>query len=133
MRQTDEHFAALLDTTRGATELPSRDRPGHPADERAWTLYSERRERDRWFGQNLFWEPGWDLLLYLYDAAETGNQTVSARNLLAAPFALSEDSMARWLDMMEDCGLLRQNLDATVSLTPKAKTAIVGYFDSTQR
>lgn len=63
-------------------------------------LYCERRRRAAWFSDDLFWEPAWDLLLYLYDASEAGRATVPIDRALQACAAVSEESARRWIHLL---------------------------------
>jgi len=84
-----------------ARHLPARARallfpPRYPAGAAA-QLYCERRRRQKWFGARGFWEPSWDILLYLFDAWETGVVSVAAGQLGCLGIAVSSDSIERWL------------------------------------
>ena len=67
-------------------------------------LYALRRLRDERFGVELFSEPGWDLLLYLYIAAcENGPVCISdACNGAAAP----PTTALRWIRQLEEARLV---------------------------
>lgn len=94
-------------------------------------LYCERRKRESWFDAGLFWEPSWDLLLYLYDAHQAGQDSVTIKSISKAPFTVSDDSTARWLDLLIGKGYVvtADGLKA-VALTTKATAAIGGYLSS---
>ncbi len=99
----------------------------------AGRLYCERRRREAWFDEGMFWEPSWDLLLYLYDAFESGQLSLSIRSFSNAPFAISEESTARWLELLVVHGyIVIGDETETVSLTPKATRAIRGFLGAAE-
>jgi len=104
----------------------------HPAPTGlAGRLYCERRRREAWFDAGMFWEPGWDLLLYMYDAFEAGQTSLSIISFSNAPFAVSEESTARWLELLVVHGyIVLAKAAESVSLTPKATTAIRGFLNT---
>ena len=87
-----------------------------PVDEditvkRARHLYALRRRRDERFGTDLFSEPAWDLLLYLYiSGSQNGAICISdACNGAAAP----PTTALRWIRQLEDARLVVREGDPT--------------------
>lgn len=94
-------------------------------------LYSERRRRERWFGPRLFWEPSWDILLYLYAAHEDGDDLVSVAQLADLDIAVSADSVARWIALLRDQKLVSLGVRdgaASLSLTQHGLLTMSGYL-----
>ena len=61
-----------------------------------------RRERSAIFGEGLFSEPAWDILLELF-AAQLGNRTLGLADLTRiAP----QSTLARWVSALEERGLV---------------------------
>lgn len=104
--------------------------------DRALTLQAQSRHRSAMFSakQYAFYDPGWDILLHLFIGYERG-----------APVAVKEACQAvgvsppvglRWLDFMEQQGLLRRWDDeidrerSLIGLTPAAMEAMLQYLDA---
>lgn len=67
-------------------------------------LYSQRRQRDRYFPPSLFGEPAWDLLLALFIAHEEGRELSVAEACKAA--GVGSRAGRTWLAKLEDAGLI---------------------------
>lgn len=98
---------------------------GHAADERSvfealehdsdtWLLvaediYRERQRRREFFGEDLFGEPAWDMLLDLY-IAEKKNKRVSVTAACIGANCPGTTAL-RWLQQLEERGLLVREAD----------------------
>lgn len=91
-----------------------------------------RRNRDRFFGQELFADPAWDMLLELY-ASALAQFRVSISNLCIAA-AVPATTALRWIKQLEDAGLIVRRPDPTdgrrcfISLSNQALEAMNSYF-----
>lgn len=75
------------------------------------SVLKARRERSEIFGEGLFSDPAWDILLELF-AAELANRKSSLADLSAiAP----QSTLARWLVALQDRGLVECEADALQS------------------
>lgn len=72
-------------------------------------LIKLRRMRDRMLGENLFADPGWDILLDLFAAREEG-QPVSVSSLCIAA-AVPPTTALRWITNMTEAGYLVRRQD----------------------
>ncbi|MDT7934063.1 MAG: hypothetical protein RQ833_05600 [Sphingomonadaceae bacterium] len=79
----------------------------------AGQLYLERRQRVAFFGGGLFWEPAWDLLLYLYDAIENGVAAVERERAARACATVSDASAERWITMLCTQGFAPERRDSS--------------------
>ncbi len=98
----------------------------------AGRLYAERRRRESWFGEQLFWEPSWDILLYLYDAQDAGVSSVSLDRLLRAEFALSKDSIDRWVALLAEKKLIEVKMingSPIIGLSARGRMSMEGYLE----
>lgn len=109
-------------------ETPSRDQLIGLAKR----LYAGRSRRKAFLTSELFGEPGWDMLLALFNA-EAGGHRLTVTSLCAA--SLSPDTTAlRWLERLGQLDLVRRvknPLDGRVffvDLQPAARTAINSYL-----
>lgn len=97
-------------------------------------LLRARRERSRFFGERLFSDPAWDMLLELY-AAELSQRRVSVGGL-ATGSGTPMTTALRWIDALVKDGLAERRqdpLDARrvfVSLTIKGSHAMDAYLQS---
>ncbi|MAX00736.1 MAG: hypothetical protein CMN72_14060 [Sphingomonas sp.] len=95
-------------------------------------LIRARRLRERFFTDELFADPAWDMLLDLFAAELEGNQ-VSVSSLCIAA-AVPPTTALRWISNLTDAGLLRREADPLdrrrvfLALTPKATRAMRDYF-----
>jgi DNA-binding MarR family transcriptional regulator len=95
-------------------------------------LYAGRSRRKDFLTPELFGEPGWDMLLALFNAEAGGNRlTVSS---LCAASLCPETTALRWLDRLGQLDLVRRvkhPLDGRVffiDLQPAARSSINSYL-----
>jgi len=95
-------------------------------------LYAGRSRRKDFLTSEMFGEPGWDMLLALFNA-EAGGHRLTVTSLCAA--SLCPDTTAlRWLERLGQLDLIRRvknPLDGRVffvDLQPAARTAINSYL-----
>jgi hypothetical protein len=69
-----------------------------------------RRRRDTIFGNGLFADPAWDMLLDLFLARERGLRPVSTSSLCIAA-AVPATTALRWIDILVRRGLLSRHAD----------------------
>jgi hypothetical protein len=90
-----------------------------------------RRLRDRFFGEGLFEDPAWDMLLDLFAAGLERTQ-VSVSSLCIAA-AVAPTTALRWIGRLTEAGLLDRAADpadrrrAFVTLSPRADAAMHRY------
>jgi len=91
-----------------------------------------RRLRDRYFDQELFADPAWDILLELLHA-EAAQYRVAISSLCIAAHVPATTAL-RYIASMTDSGLLRRRPDPSdgrrmfIELTPRASDALHCYF-----
>jgi DNA-binding MarR family transcriptional regulator len=91
-----------------------------------------RRLRARFFDEELFADPAWDILLELL-LAEVSQCRVAVSSLCIAAHVPATTAL-RYISSMTDAGLLRRRSDPTdgrrvfVELTPQASNALHSYF-----
>ena len=91
-----------------------------------------RRLRSRFFAENLFGDPAWDMLLDLLQA-ELAQHRVPVSSLCIAA-AVPATTALRWIKSMTDAGLFVRRADphdgrrVFVELSPGASAAMRGYF-----
>lgn len=91
-----------------------------------------RRRRDAMFGEDLFGEPSWDLLLELY-AAELSQQKMSITSACFAS-AVAPTTALRWIAKLERDGWARREADPLdgrrywLSLTPQGVSAMRSFL-----
>lgn len=91
-----------------------------------------RRLRSRFFDEELFADPAWDMLLDLLQA-ELAQHRVPVSSLCIAA-AVPATTALRWIKSMTDAGLFLRRSDphdgrrVFVELSPGASTALRGYF-----
>lgn len=96
-----------------------------------------RRLRDGFFGEGLFEEPAWDMLLDLF-AAELEGARVSVSSLCIAA-AVAPTTALRWIVRMTDEGLFERRPDprdrrrAFMALSPRGAAAMRGYVAALTR
>jgi len=94
----------------------------------------ERRNRDKFFPENLFADPAWDMLLELY-AAELGQIRVATASLCAGA-AVPPTTALRWISTLERAGLINRRNDPLdgrrifVALSAKGVSSMEAYFES---
>lgn len=96
-------------------------------------MIDARRTRDRHFGDSLFGEPAWDILLALY-AAELAQMRVTTSQLCLGA-AVPATTALRWIGNLDEAGLLERRNDpfdgrrVFVNLTDKARETFRSYFE----
>ena len=95
-------------------------------------IYNARSKRKHFVGAELFGEPGWDMLLALFNAETIGHRlTVSS---LCAASQSPDTTALRWIERLGQLDLIRREkspLDGRVffiDLQPSARTAIDAYL-----
>lgn len=133
-----------LAESEGATGLADR-RPTFDAGPTDLALDSQtvrhalraRRLRDAFFGDGLFEEPAWDMLLDLF-AAELEGARVSVSSLCIAA-AVAPTTALRWITRLVAEGLFERRPDlhdrrrAFIALSPHGAAAMRGYVAALQR
>jgi hypothetical protein len=100
-------------------------------------LIRARRLRDQFFGDSLFEDPAWDMLLDLY-AADLERARVSVSSLCIAA-AVAPTTALRWIGRMTDAGLFERQPDpfdrrrAYMALSAQAIGGMRGYFTAVTR
>ncbi len=96
-----------------------------------------RRLRDSFFGDNLFEDPAWDMLLDLY-AARLEVQQVSVSSLCIAS-AVAATTALRWIGRMTQAGMFVRDPDpndrrrAFITLSARALAGMEGYAVAVRR
>lgn len=104
--------------------------------DRALTLQAQSRHRSALFSASkyAFQDPAWDILIYLFIGHERA--TMMSTKEACETVGVSLDTGLRWLNFMEQQGLLRRSCEETdrekslVDLTPAAVKTIREYLDS---
>jgi hypothetical protein len=97
-------------------------------------IIQQRQRRDRFFNNELFGEPAWDMLLDLAAATMEYRQVSVTSLCIASRVPLT--TALRWVSLMTDQGLLRRVEDpqdrrrAFISLTEAGMSALSRYFES---
>ena len=100
-------------------------------------MFRIRRLRDRHFGQELFADPAWDMLLDLYIQRCKGHR-VSITSICNASFVPATTAL-RWLAIIQDRGWVSRESDPNdrrrvyVGLTREGEVAIAQYLTSAAR
>jgi DNA-binding transcriptional ArsR family regulator len=97
------------------------------------SVLSVRRGRETLFGQHLFSDPAWDILLELYAArlGKRSNSTDELARSLGVPHCIIE----RWIRALENSGLVEESIEpqrigpAIVSLTDEGATKMTMLVD----
>lgn len=84
--------------------LPKSARPFTPTEDHMRSILVARRARSEIFGEGLFADPAWDILLELY-AANLGQRTIDLSELSRA-LELPSSIIRRWIAALEARGLL---------------------------
>ncbi len=96
-----------------------------------------RRLRDQFFGDGLFEDPAWDMLLDLFAADLEGAQ-VSVSSLCIAA-AVAPTTALRWIGRLTEAGLFDRLPDpadrrrAFLTLSPRARRAMRGYWQAMRK
>jgi len=99
-------------------------------------LYVERRRRAKYFDEDLFGEPSWDILLDLYIASREGRRVPTTSACIGAN--VPPTTALRWLRMIEAKGLVERESDGRdgrrtfVGLSRKGLAAMDGFLGSTR-
>jgi DNA-binding MarR family transcriptional regulator len=126
----------LGDRTLGYRSEPGDETPPVTASE-VRQMIRARRLRDHFFGNALFEDPAWDMLLDLY-AAQLERAQVSVSSLCIAA-AVAPTTALRWIGRMTDAGLFERHPDpfdrrrAYIALSSHAGEAMRGYFAAAKR
>lgn len=135
-----EGLQAQLDELRSTLDLPVARPTRAPASAdfgSVRALIRARRKREAIFGEELFADPAWDVLLELY-AASLVHRRVPTSELCKAA-AVPATTGLRWIEKLHRLGLVTRHpdpLDARrvfVELTPRAAAAMQSYFDEVER
>jgi DNA-binding MarR family transcriptional regulator len=106
---------------------------GLGAIEVALGMYSARRDRRHYLPMELFSDPTWDMLLYLY-CMDAQGELVPISSLCAASL-VPQTSALRWISALERHGLLERCAHPTdrrsvvAKLTPESRTKLMAYFE----
>lgn len=109
---------------------------GQPSFRRAFAgkVFSIRRVRNRFFPEDLFAEPAWDILLLLYGVEQCRERlSISA---VCASVDAPPTTVLRWIDKLEQAGMLvrqKHPTDGRVSwlaLTEESVSRLDQFFDS---
>lgn len=117
-------------------EFPGSAVSQSPADllEQAKETYSNRRRRAHYFGEAMFSEPAWDMLLLLYILRDGGRLSVSA---LARETGFSKTTALRWLGYLDSHKLIDRDEHPTdkrvafVTISLKGKDLLEAYLSET--
>lgn len=96
-----------------------------------------RRLREQVFGEGLFADPAWDMLLDLFAAGLEGKQVSVSSLCLAA--ATPPTTALRWIAVLQKAGLVERDSDpydkrrAFIRLSEKAVGAMRAYYSAMQR
>ena len=97
----------------------------------------ERRERERLFGENLFSDPAWDILLELF-LGELAQQRI-ATSRLGQDAGVPPTTALRWTEKLEGSGLVIRRADPLdarrvfVALSPRGREMMEFYFSHHRR
>lgn len=103
-----------------------------PEAELAAAIYRNRRARARHFDADLFFDPGWDMLLELFVAGAEGRR-VSVKEACAAACCPLTTGL-RWLALLEERGLVIKLPDGDdrrrtyISLSTRARRLMRRYL-----
>ena len=96
-------------------------------------LHCERRERDAAFGTDMFGEPSWDMLLYLYGHGE--EPELLSLEALCETSAVAPTTSLRYLNAMLDKGWIVRSAPShtegtgTVALSPETRDRMRGLLE----
>lgn len=113
-------------------DLPIAPGPRQVFAERATLLLRHRKLRRRFLPDDLFQEPGWDMLIAVYIADSLG-RPVNVKALVATVDAPATTSQ-RWIDHLDKLGLVSRATDPLdrrrieVSLTGAGQAAMDAYL-----
>ncbi len=107
-------------------------RPTLPNPQRVRTMIKMRQLRGRYFGNDIFADPAWDMLLDLI-AARAELRQISITSLCIAS-GVAPTTALRWITMMTEKGFFERREDdrdkrrAFIALSDKGATAAARYF-----
>ena len=93
-----------------------------------------RRQRESFFGTNLFADPAWDMLLELYAASLSERRLTVSR--LAERSAVPMTTALRWIATLQSEGLIDRRDDPFdkrryfLTLSEKGAKAMIAYFEA---
>jgi DNA-binding MarR family transcriptional regulator len=120
----------IVDQLTGAPVMRLASEPVSEREVRA--LIKQRRNRDRFLGDDLFADPAWDILLELYAAAL--GQLRTAVSSLCAGAAVPTTTALRWISLLEKKGMITRRADPIdgrryfLMLSGEAREAMDAYF-----
>lgn len=135
-----ERLQEQLDQLRNKLFAPAAERASsplgsHEAAEAIREILRYRRRRERIFGNDLFGEPAWDILLELYLAELTYKKMSVSAACLAS--AVPATTALRWISTLEKKGLIMRRNDPMdrrrvwLCLTPQGSSAMQNYLTMT--
>lgn len=101
--------------------------------ELAARIYRVRRERRHFFADDLFADPAWDMLLYLYCAQASGKETSVTSLIYSAE--IPQSTGLRWVQTLITCGLAARRPHPTdrrrilMTLTEVGLTQVEQYLE----
>ena len=110
-----------------------RPRPPLPDPRLVKRIIRDRRQRSKYFDDELFADPAWDILLDL-TAARAEHRRVSVSSLCIAA-GVPPTTALRWISQMVESGLLERTQDqedkrrAFIALTDRTADAMARYFE----
>lgn len=144
LRQLSDEVSRIAQTLArlsSGVQAPGLDKPLSPTDvsgapavagDTVRQLIRARRLRNRFFADDLFADPAWDMLLDLFQA-EIAQHRVPVSSLCIAA-AVPPTTALRWIKTMTDVGLFVRRADPhdrrriVVELAPSASDAMRRYF-----
>lgn len=127
---------AIVPETEDQAATPDRRMPGVSV-EAVRQAIQDRRLRARYFNEELFADPAWDMLLHLFQhELEQFRVPVSA---LCDAAAVPPTTALRWINTMTNAGMFRRRPDPNdgrrvfMELTPEASQAMRRYFRAAGR
>lgn len=131
-----DRLQAQLDELRSKLNTPFAESPGPAASPSPWVVRAilrARRKRDAIFGEDLFADPAWDILLELYAATLIQRRVPTSKLCKAA--AVPETTALRWIEKLHRLGWVARHADPLdarrvfVELTSTATAAMQSYFE----
>jgi len=113
------------DVSRGRSTCDLRDLAGR--------LYAARRERRKFFSEDIFADPAWDMLLALY-CADGSHRQMSVTSLIFSA-EVPQTTGLRWVQVLEKCNLvarLRHPTDrrrVIMALTTDGRLKVERYLE----
>jgi DNA-binding MarR family transcriptional regulator len=100
----------------------------------ATAILAARRRREDMFGEDLFGDPAWDILLDLYASEARGVRVKTSS--VGALAAISPTTSLRWLDILSERGLVLRTRDTGdgrrvfVQLSASGRNLLEALLDS---